>query len=177
MVNVLSISEESLVQSIYLLHGTKVMLDFDLATLYGLETRSLKQQVKRNLDRFPQDFMFQLTKAEWNELITNCDKLPQKIRHYPIPPLAFTEQGVAMLSSVLRSKRAIMVNIAIMRTFVQLRQLVEANKELVRRIDTLEERFDKNFTIVFEAIKELIREENQPREKIGFKIGTSSNKE
>ena len=170
MENKLSVSEELLVQSIFLIRGKKVMLDFDLAILYGLETRSLKQQVKRNQERFPIDFMFQLTKIEWAELITICDKFPEKIRHYPLPPLAFTEQGVAMLSSVLHSKRAIHVNIAIMRAFVNLRQLIDTNMDLIRRIDSLEEKYDKKFLLVFEAIKELIRQENEPREKIGYKI-------
>ena len=170
MVNKLSVSEELLVQSIYLVRNQKVMLDFDLASLYGVETRSLKQQVKRNPERFPGDFMFKLTKEEWNELITICDKLPEKIRHYPLLPLAFTEQGVAMLSSVLRSKQAIMVNIAIMRAFVNLRQFIDANKDLIKRIDSLEEKYDKKFMLVFEAIKELIREENVPRKKIGYQI-------
>ncbi len=170
MENNLSVSEELLVHSIYLIRGKKTMLDFDLASLYHLETRTLKQQVKRNLERFPPDFMFQLTKPEWNELITNCDKFPESIRHYPKPPLAFTEQGVAMLSSVLRSKRAIIVNIAIMRAFVNLRQLIDANKNLIKRIDSLEEKVDKKFLLVFEAIKELIKQENEPREMIGYKI-------
>ena len=170
----LSVSEEFLVQSIFLIRGRKIMLDFDLAILYSIETRSLKQQVKRNQDRFPADFMFQLTKNEWNELITICDRFPENIRHYPLPPLAFTEQGVAMLSSVLRSKRAIMVNIAIMRAFVSLRQLIDANNALINRIDSLEEKYDKKFLLVFEAIKELIREESQPRVKIGYKIPGSS---
>ena len=174
MENKLSVSEELLVQSIFLVRGMKIMLDFDLAKLYGVETRSLKQQVKRNPERFPQDFMFQLTKEEWDELITNCDKFPKKIKHYPLPPLAFTEQGVSMLSSLLRSKRAIMVNIAIMRAFVNLRQLIDANKDLIKRIDSMEEKYDKKFLLVFEAIKELIRAESQPRERIGYKIPGSS---
>lgn len=170
MENSILIPVEELAQQIFHLRGKKIMFDFDLAKLYEIETRILKQQVRRNRDRFPVDFMFELTRKEWEEVITNCDNLSINSRYKPFPPFAFTEQGVAMLSSVLHSKRAIIINIAIMRTFVHLRQLVEANKELVRRIDTLEERFDKNFTIVFEAIKELIREENQPREKIGYKI-------
>ena len=150
------------------------MLDFDLATLYAVETRALKQQVKRNMVRFPQDFMFQLTKVEWNELITICDKFPEKIRHYPLQPLAFTEQGVAMLSSILRSKRAIMVNIAIMRAFVNLRRLIDSNRELAARIDLMEATYDQNFRQVFEAILELIGVKNQPMEKIGYKIPGSS---
>jgi|WetSurMetagenome_2_1015567.scaffolds.fasta_scaffold356666_2 hypothetical protein len=170
MVENLSVSEESLVQSIYLIRGKKVMLDFDLAQLYGIETRVLKQQVRRNKDRFPDDFMFELTREEWEEVITNCDNLSIYSRYKPFPPFAFSEQGVAMLSSVLRSKRAIMVNIAIMRAFVNLRQLIDANKDLIKRIDSLEERYDKNFRLVFEAIKELIREERKPRQKIGYRI-------
>lgn len=114
--------------------------------------------------------MFRLTKAEWEGLITICDKFPEKIRHYPTLPLAFTEQGVAMLSSILRSKRAIIVNIAIMRAFINLRQLIDANKNLISRLDSLEKKYDKKFLLVFQAIKEMIREENEPREKIGYKI-------
>lgn len=166
----LKISEEDLANKIFLLRGKKVMLDFDLALLYGVETRALKQQVKRNPDRFPGDFMFQLLKDEWMELITICDKFPNNIHHSPVPPIAFTEQGVAMLSSVLRSKKAIMVNIIIMRTFVNLRRLIDSNRELARRIDELEKSFDRKFLLVFDAIRALIRQENQPREKIGYKI-------
>ena len=97
---------------IYEVRGQKVMLDFDLAELYDVENRALKQAVKRNIDRFPADFMFQLTKPEWQELITNCDKLPEGVKFSPATPFAFTEQGVSMLSSILRSKKAIQVNIA-----------------------------------------------------------------
>jgi hypothetical protein len=176
MENILSLSEEVLVQSIFIIRGARIMLDFDLAALYGLTTRVLKQQVRRNLERFPSDFMFQLTKNEWTELITKCDKFPENIKHYPLPPLAFTEQGVAMLSSVLRSKRAVLVNIAVMRAFVNLRQLIDANKDLIKRIDSLEEKYDHKFKLVFEAIKELVREENKPREKIGYKIPGPENK-
>ncbi|NCA74743.1 MAG: ORF6N domain-containing protein [Alphaproteobacteria bacterium] len=161
------------VHKIYSLRGKKVMFDFDLADLYGLETRILKQQVKRNFERFPGDFMFQLTKNEWNELITNCDKFPANLRHFPVTPLAFTEQGVAMLSSVLRSKQAIMVNIAIMRAFVTLRQMIESNKELVQRIDELERKYDSQFQVVFEAIRKMITRKNEPRERVGYKISGS----
>lgn len=174
MENKLTLSHEELVQSIFIIRNKKVMLDFDLALLYGVETRTLKQQVKRNLDRFPADFMFQLTKIEWTELITNCDKFPDNIRHYPLRPLAFTEHGVAMLSSVLRSKRAISVNIVIMRTFVQIRQMIESNMDLVNRIDKLDGKYDKQFQIVFEAIRKMILQENEPRERNGYKIPGSS---
>jgi len=128
------IQEENLAQRIYLLRGKKVMFDFDLAKLYDLETRVLKQQVRRNMERFPEDFMFELSREEWEQVITNCDNLSVYSRFKPFPPFAFTELGVAMLSSVHNSKKAIMVNIAIMRAFVNLRQLIDTNKDLIRRI-------------------------------------------
>ena len=111
-------------QKIYEIRGMKVMLDFDLAALYQVETRALKQAVRRNADRFPTDFAFQLTKDEWQELITICDKFPKNIHHTPVPPTAFTEEGVAMLASVLHSKMAVYVNISIMRAFVAMRNYI-----------------------------------------------------
>ena len=123
---------------IFEVRGYRVMLDLHLAELYQVETRALKQAVKRNIDRFPSDFMFELSKDEWLGLITNCDKFPDNIRHTPTPPMAFTEQGVAMLSSVLRSKVAIEVNISIMRAFVLMRQMAIGYEELSRRIEELE---------------------------------------
>jgi len=109
---------------IYKIRSQYVMLDFDLAALYEVETRRLKEQVRRNIERFPEDFMFQLSKAEWNELVANCDKLPENIKYSPVTPNAFTQEGVSMLSGVLRSPVAIRVNIRIMRTFVIMRNLV-----------------------------------------------------
>ena len=170
-----TLPQDIIVQRIFYIHGQKVMFDFDLAELYGVETRVLKQQVRRNIDRFPEDFMITLTKADWSELITNCDMFPTNIRHMPIPPFAFTEQGVAILSSVLRSKKAIMVNIAIIRAFVQLRKLMESNIELARRIDELENKNDQKFQMVFEAIKQLIRQENEPRKAVGYHIPDKTN--
>lgn len=144
------------------------MLDFHLAQLYELETRSLKQQVKRNLDRFPEDFMFELRQNEINDLVSQ-----NVITHTRVlggaAPMAFTEQGVAMLSSVLRSKKAVDVNIAIMRTFVQLRKLLESNKELERHILALEQKYDQQFQVVFDAIKKLIVKKMVPRKQIGYK--------
>ena len=169
MENKLSISEELLVQRIFLVRGKKVMLDFDLATLYGVETRALKQQVKRNIERFPVDFMFLLSSLAVDEMVSQ-NVIPSRSFLGGAAPMAFTELGVAMLSSVLKSKGAISVNIAIMRAFVNLRQLIDSNKDLIKRIDSLEEKYDKKFMLVFEAIKELILQENQPREKIGYKI-------
>src|SRR6185312_17318349 len=115
---------------IYDIRRHKVMLDFDLAELYEVENRALKQAVKRNIQRFPGDFFFQLTKAEWKEVITNCDNLPKNLQYSPATPFAFTEQGVAMLSGVLKSKKAIQVNIAIMRAFVFIRNYALSHKDL-----------------------------------------------
>jgi hypothetical protein len=129
----------------------------------------LKQQVKRNRARFPEDFMFQLTKEEWQELITICDKLGA-YKYSPSVPLAFTEQGVAMLSGILRSPLAIRVNIAIMRAFVKMREILENNKELNEKILQLETKYDQQFTLVFEALKLLMEKENKPRNPIGFKM-------
>ena len=130
---------------IYEIRGQRVMLDFDLAELYQVETKRLKEQVKRNIERFPGDFMFQLSKSEWNELVANCDQLPETIKHSYIIPLAFTEQGVSMLSAVLRSTVAIQASISIMRAFVamrqlamtsiEIRQLAQENSEIKRLLD------------------------------------------
>jgi len=144
------------------------MLDFHLATLYEVETRVLKQQVKRNINRFPEDFMFQLSETEWKELITNCDNLGS-VKFSPTKPFAFTEQGVAMLSGVLRSEKAINVNIAIMRAFVQMRVLIDENKDLKTKLDIMESKYDQQFRVVFKAIRQLIEKKNEPRKPIGFK--------
>ena len=120
--------------------------------------------------------MFALTKEAWQQLITNCDNLPSNAKFSPATPYAFTEQGVAMLSSVLRSERAVEVNIAIMRTFVQLRRLLEENKDLKRKIEELEAKYDEQFQTVFDAIRQLIRQEDSKRTPIGFKIGDAKKK-
>lgn len=124
---------------IYTIRNQRVMFDFDLAEFYGIETRVLKQAVRRNIDRFPVDFMFLLQKEEWNELITNCDNIPDNYKYIPSLPMVFTEQGVAMLSSVLKSKEAVKVNIAIIRAFVFIRQISLNYKELQDKINELEE--------------------------------------
>ena len=116
----------------------------------------MKQAVKRNIDRFPGDFMFELSKDEWLELITNCDRFPDNIRHTPTPPMAFTEQGVAMLSSVLRSKVAIEVNISIMRAFVLMRQMVIGYEELLKRIEELEVSTDAQFNELYQALTQFL---------------------
>ena len=160
---------------IHWIRHEKVMLDRDLAELYGVETRALKQAVRRNKERFPEDFMFELNKkelADWrSQFVTSNSSSGDRmgLRH---APMAFTEQGVAMLSSVLRSKRAVEVNIAIMRTFVQLRRLMDSNRDLARKIEGLEEKYDEQFALVFRAIKQLLAEDatrkSGSRRQIGF---------
>jgi len=159
---------------IYEIRGQQMMLDFDLAQLYEVENRVLKQAVKRNIERFPLDFMFQLSKKEWYELITICDKLPENLKFSPATPFAFTEQGVAMLSSVLRSPKAIAVNIAIMRAFVLIRKYALSHRDLTESLKELEEKYDKQFNDVYEAINYLLQKDKQEigqkeRRRIGFK--------
>jgi len=160
---------------IYEIRGQKVMLDFDLAELYQVENRALKQAVKRNIGRFPVDFMFQLTKNEWQELITNCDNLPATMKFSPARPLAFTEQGVAMLSSVLKSNKALKVNIAIMRAFVFIRQYALTHKDLTEKLKELESKYNKQFADVYEALNYLLEKdkkqiEQKQRNPVGFKL-------
>lgn len=150
------------------------MLDFDLAEMYEVENRALKQAVKRNIDRFPDDFMFQLTKPEWTEVITNCDNLPENIKFSPATPFAFTEQGVAMLSSILKSKKALQVNIAIIRAFVFMRQYALTHEDLTANLKRLETKYDKQFADVYEALNYLVGEKQkqvdfEKRKRIGYK--------
>src|SRR6266516_4925266 len=152
---------------IFLIRGQNVMLDFDLAQLYGVETRALKQAVRRNLDRFPADFMFELTVAEIKNLVSQT-VIPTRGKLGGATPMAFTEQGVAMLSSVLRSSRAVQVNIAIMRTFVRLREMLLADGELARKLSDLEKKYDTQFKVVFDAIRELMTPPETPKRQIGF---------
>ncbi|WP_304067802.1 ORF6N domain-containing protein [Pedobacter glucosidilyticus] len=178
----ISLPDEIVMNQIYVIREKKVMLDFNLAELYEVETRVLKQAVKRKINRFPEDFMFQLTKAEWQEVITNCDKLPDRIKFSPITPLAFTEQGVAMLSSILNSERAIFVNIQIIRVFTKLRQFLTENTEIrleIAEIKSLLEKHtklhvnhDKNMEVVFQYLDELADKKEEPQQKrkrIGYK--------
>ncbi|MDP2890372.1 MAG: ORF6N domain-containing protein [Bacteroidota bacterium] len=165
---------EKIQTKIYEIRGQKVMLDFDLSEMYEVENRALKQAVKRNLDRFPNDFMFQLTKIEWQELITICDNLPEGIKFSPATPFAFTEQGVSMLSSVLKSKKALQVNIAIMRAFVFMRQYALTHKDLTEKLQELENKYDKQFKDVYDAINFLLQKDNREteqkqRKRIGYK--------
>jgi ORF6N domain len=144
------------------------MLDFDLAEIYGVETRALKQAVRRNLDRFPADFMFELSPAEVKTLVSQT-VIPTRGKLGGATPLAFTEQGVAMLSSVLRSPRAVQVNIAIMRAFVRLREMLMSNANLARKLLALENKYDAHFRVVFDAIRELMEgPPSPPKPRIGF---------
>jgi phage regulator Rha-like protein len=161
---------ERIEQTILVIRGHRVMLDTDLAKLYGVPTKVLNQAVKRNTTRFPADFMFQLTVAEATALRSQFVTLKTgRGQHRKYRLYAFTEQGVAMLSSVLHSERAIQVNIAIMRAFVQLREMIGSNKGLARRLNELEKKYDSQFRIVFEAIRELMAEPDPKVKRIGFK--------
>jgi ORF6N domain-containing protein len=189
MSSIVVLKPENIAQLVLFIRGEKVILDRDLASLYGVRTKALNQAVKRNALRFPPDFMFQLTKSEYEASRSQPVTAPvrsksatqagaassrsqsvtlkrgQNIKYFPY---AFTEQGVAMLSSVLRSSRAVEVNIAIMRTFVQLRRLMENNRDLARKIDGLEKKYDEQFAVVFAAIKELITPPAPVKKQIGF---------
>lgn len=158
---------EKIERAIFLIRGQKVMPDRDLAELYCVETRILNQAVRRNKGRFPNDFMFPLTRQEIRDLSQIV--ISPGFKHSP-NVFAFTEQGVAMLSSVLNSPRAIKVNIEIMRAFVHLRQMLAANANLERRLNELEEEYDAQFKVVFNAIRQLMAPASRPRKKIGFQL-------
>ncbi|MCF7811177.1 ORF6N domain-containing protein [bacterium] len=155
---------------IHLIRDEKVMLDSDLADLYGVETKVLMQAVKRNVDRFPSDFMFQLSKKEFNDLKSQFVTSSSWGGKRKLP-YAFTEQGVAMLSSVLRTERAIKVNIAIMRIFVQLRQIMQSNEKLSKQLENMEKKYDEQFRIVFKAIQQLMTPPAKKQRKMGFDAG------
>ena len=163
------IPDEKIEKAIYLIRGEKVMLDHDLALLYGVETKVLNRAVKRNLQRFPSDFMFQLTAEEADRLRCQIGTSNEGRGGRRYLPYVFTEQGVAMLSSVLNSERAILVNIEIMRAFVKLRQMLASNAELSRRLDELESKYDKHFRVVFDAIRQLMATPARGRKEIGFR--------
>ncbi|MBU1299516.1 MAG: ORF6N domain-containing protein [Bacteroidetes bacterium] len=160
---------ERIEKSILLIRGQKVMIDADLAVLYGIPTKALKQAVKRNIDRFPEDFMFELTSEEKHEVVTNCDHL-KKLKFSPYLPYAFTEHGALMLANVLNSEKAVRVSVQIVRTFVRLRQMLASNAELARKLDALEKKYDEQFKVVFEAIRQLLTPPEKPKHKIGFRV-------
>ncbi len=167
------IPQEIIEQRIFLIRGHKVMISTHLAKLYGVETRALIQAVKRNPERFPEDFMFQLNDPEAESLVSQ-NVIPHKKYFGGSLPYAFTEQGVAMLSTVLRSKRAIQVNIAIMRAFVRLKELLSTHKELAYKLKELEnkiEKHDEEITAIFEAIRQMMIVEEKPKRQMGFQVG------
>ncbi|MDI6802928.1 MAG: ORF6N domain-containing protein [Bacteroidota bacterium] len=171
--NVKIIPSETIEHRIYLIRGQKVMLDSQLADLYGVPTKSLNLAVKRNRERFPEDFMFQLTDEEYRQVLLRfqieTSKAGKGGRRYN--PYVFTEQGVAMLSSVLRSKNAVQVNIGIMRVFVKIREIISTNKELAQKLSELEHKIEKHDTeiqAIFEAIRQLLQPPEKPKRRIGF---------
>ncbi len=158
-------------RAIFVIRGQKVMIDADLAELYGVKIKVFNQAVKRDKKRFPSDFMFQLNREEGAALRSQFVTLKRgRGQHRKYLPYAFTEQGVAMLSSVLNSERAIQVNIEIMRTFVRLREMIASHKNLARRLDELEEKYDAQFKVVFDAIRQLMAQPEPKDKKIGFQV-------
>ncbi len=171
-------TEDKIVNKIYWVRGFKVMLDFDLAKMYLVETKQLKRQVRRNIERFPHDFMFELTKEEYDALRSQFGTL-KRGEHSKYLPMAFTEQGVAMLSSVLSSRMAIEVNIQIIRVFTKMRELLSSNKDILLKMEQLEKNMmrqdgklkknEEDVQIIFKALKQLIHPPQPPKERIGFK--------
>ncbi|MFA5103595.1 MAG: ORF6N domain-containing protein [Candidatus Margulisiibacteriota bacterium] len=164
---------ECLDSMIFSLRGQRVMIDFDLAKLYGVSTKRINEQLKRNKRRFPDDFVFCLSYNEKQELVANCDRF-RTLKHSSTLPYAFTEQGVAMLSTVLNSEHAILVNIAIMRAFVRIRQLISFNKDLVQKLAEIEHRLgrhDQDINELFAIVGRLLQFEEQPKKKFGFETG------
>ena len=156
-------------RSILLIRGQKVMLDADLALLYGTTTKRLKEQVRRNGERFPADFMFELTLDEKEQVVANCDHLA-RLKFSPYLPYAFTEHGALMLANVLNSPRAVQVSLQIIRTFIKLREMLASNAELARKLEMLEKKYDKQFKVVFEAIRQLLEPPPASPRQIGFRV-------
>ena len=163
----IALPAERILHAILVLRGERVLLDSDLATLYGVETRLLVQAVKRNAERFPDDFMFQLSPQEWTSLKSQT-VIPSSWGGRRTAPYAFTELGVAMLSSVLNSERAIQANIAIMRAFTQLRGMLAVHSDLARQLEALEKKYDGQFRVVFQALRDLMEPPPIPKKPIGF---------
>jgi hypothetical protein len=162
------IPQEVIEKKILLIRSEKVMLDSDLAELYGVTTKRLNEQVKRNRSRFPSDFMFQLTEIEKSEVVANCDHL-KKLKFSSGLPYAFTEHGAIMLATVLNSPVAVQASIHIVRAFVRLRQILASNAELAKKLESLEKKYDSQFKIVFDAIRQLMSPPETKKQKIGFR--------
>jgi len=174
MSDLMHIPDERIIGRIFLIRGKKVMFDRDLAELYGVETKVLNQTVKRNIDRFPDDFMFRLITDEakiWQAMYSRSQIVTLKRGgNVKYTPIVFTEQGVAMLSSVLKSKTAIQVNIQIIRTFTKLKEILSDNKKLAEKLENLEGKYDGQISKIFEAIKMLVKEKDKPKTKMGFNV-------
>lgn len=160
---------ETIEQKIFVIRGQRVMIDRDIADLYQVETKNLNRQVKRNHERFPPEFMFQLTSAEKDQLVTNWHRFAS-LKHSTARPYAFTEHGIAMLSSVLSSRRAIHVNIHIIKAFIRMREFAFTSRELSTKLRELELKYDSQFKIVFRAIRDLMQQPEKPRKPIGFQV-------
>lgn len=168
---------EKIDQAIIMIRGQKVMIDSDLAEIYGVKTKALNQQVKRNIERFPSDFMFQLTTKEKVEVVANCDHL-NNLKFSTTNPYAFTEHGAIMLASVLNTRKAVQTSVFIVRAFVKLREILATHKELARKLLAIENKYDKQFKVVFQVIRELMKPDKTKKElpRIGYKVGKSKNK-
>ena len=166
---------EQIERRILVIRGQKVMLDSDLARLYGVTTKRLNEQVKRNRNRFPADFMFHLSRQERAEVVANCDHL-QKLKYSPVMPYAFTEHGAVMLASILNSQIAIQASIQIVRAFLRLREILGEHKELARRLDELERKYDAQFKVIFDAIRGLMAPPTTARRRIGFTAAKAKRK-
>jgi len=163
------VPSEYIEQRIFYIRDVKVMVDRDLAELFEVETKYLNRQVKRNSERFPTEFMFQLNQKEKDELVTNWHRF-ESLKHTNALPYVFTENGVAMLSTILRSERAVKMSVFIIKTFVRLRELITSNEELKQKIEELELKYDKQFQVIFDVVKQLIEKEDKPRNPIGYKL-------
>jgi ORF6N domain-containing protein len=164
----LAIPSEQIERRILLIRGQKVMLDSDLAELYGVSTKRLNEQVKRNRERFPVDFMFRLTSQEKAEVVADCDHL-RNLKFSPVLPSAFTEHGALMVANVLNSPRAVEVSVFVVRAFVKLREVLASRRDLARRLNEMEKKYDAQFRVVYDAIRKLMRPPGKPRRRIGFR--------
>jgi len=166
-----TISDEIVMNKIIIVRNQKVMIDRDLAELYGITTKQLNQQVKRNNKRFPKDFMFQLIEEEKNEVVTNCDHLAS-LKFSPTLPYVFTEHGAVMLASILNSDRAVEVNIQIVKVFIKMREMLFTHKDILLQLEKIERKLtghDEDIQLIFQYLKQLLNPPQQPRKRIGFK--------
>jgi hypothetical protein len=165
------VPDETLISKILLIRGKKVMIDNDIAALYGVPTKRLNEQVKRNIKRFPENFMFRLTKKEKEEVVANCDHL-KTLKFSPKMPLAFSEHGVLMLANVLQSERAIAMSLKIIDVFVRIKEMLLTHKDILLKLEQLEKKVtahDENLQMIFKALKQLLNPPQEPRKRIGFK--------